>query len=264
MYILLTDETNREASPNAKFFVYGGLFFPITELRQLDEKIEAIRLCGGFKPEDDFKFDTRSKPDHVPFDKFTDAKSKLLDECKATGCRFIVHVILHEIIKNQDPEQQAFQAADYVFGRFNTFLRTEANAYGLCVIDNLPTKNQYRYLSTKFKKGLVLNTGTEVPLRRLKLFATSCIGASHASSAMDIVLGSFRYCINNPKNPTAARRMLGKVVDLLWHDRRGEKIFATHKGLIIRPKLDRIQIPDYRREYDRLFEHINSLLKDHE
>lgn len=127
MYLLVADETNRQPSDDVRFFVYGALFFPISSLTELDEGIEQIRKVAGYKPEDQFKFDTRARPSHVSFQACTAAKSSVLDLCKSVNCKFLAHVILHEIIKNQDAEQQCYWAADYVFGRFNTFLREEVN-----------------------------------------------------------------------------------------------------------------------------------------
>lgn len=104
MYLLFADETNQQPSPDAQFFVYGALFFHIGLLADLDAQIEKIRTEAGYGPEDEFKFDTRSRPDQVSIKACTEAKSKVLDLCKSLGCKFIVHVILHDIIKNQDIE----------------------------------------------------------------------------------------------------------------------------------------------------------------
>lgn len=261
MYLLVADETNQRPSKNAQFFVYGALFLPIASLIGLDEGIEEIRRKAGYRLEDQFKFNTRARPDNVSIEACTAAKSTVLNLCCAVNCKFIVHVILHEIIKNQDIEQQSYWAADYVFGRFNTFLREEANDYGVCIIDNLPTKNQYKYLTEKFTIGLTLHTGTTIRLSRIKMFGTSCLGASHINSAMDIVLGSFRYCINNPRNEDAARNMMGRVVDLLWHHREGDTIHFLNKGLSIRPNMNKIKVQEHKEKYEALFRHINESIK---
>ncbi len=139
----------------------------------------------------------------------------VIELCTKLDCKFIVHIILHAIIEKQDFEQQVQWAADYVIGMFNRFL-SEINDVVICVIDNVPMKGQYKYLSEKFVYGLKVGPDKTVRLDRIKMFATSCINASHANSAMDIVLGCFRYCINNPKNPQAAKAIIGKVSDLLW------------------------------------------------
>ena len=234
---------------------------PVDRLEILNCEIEKIRTKAGYKPEDEFKFDTRSRPKQVSFEASTEAKNEVLGLCQKTGCKFIVHIILHEIIKNQNFDQQAYWAADYVFGRFNRYLNNEVHDTGICVIDNIPTKSQYKYLCEKFAKGLVFYNGRSLKLKKIIMFATSCVGASHANSAMDIVLGSFRYCINNPKNTDAAKNMMGKVVDLLWHKKEGEKIYATERGLIIRPPIHKIEHEPHKLKYKELIDHINFLLQ---
>jgi hypothetical protein len=259
MYILLTDETNATPSKDAKFFVYGGLFFPIDRLDELDEEIANIRKSAGYQPGYEFKFDTRTRPVHVTIENATTAKKEVVDLCLKIGCKFIVHVILHEIIKNQEPDQQAQWAADYVIGRYNQYLM-ENNGTGICVIDNLPGKTQFKYLSDKFSYGLTFTNGYSIPLNKIKLYAASCINASNVNSAMDIVLGSFRYCINDPKNPEAATIMMRNVVNLMWHERKGDDIYVIGRGLILRPEIEKVSFR-YKSDYEELINHINTLLK---
>jgi hypothetical protein len=258
LYILLTDETNRRPSADSRFFIYGGLLFKVDKLPEIDSAIEKIRQRLHYKPSDHLKFDSNSRPNGVSFDDFVQAKREVIDLCLATGCKFIVHIIHHDIIRNQDPDQHIQWAADYVIGRFNYFLDSEAKDYGICVVDSLPVKAQFKYLSDKFSLGLTLASGKETRLQRIKLFASTTINASHANSVMDIVLGSFRYCINNPKNKDAARHMIGKVVDLMWHTKVGDTYYVHDKGLIVRP--EKIKSPSIKAEYDALFAHINELL----
>lgn len=262
MYILLADETNRRPTADCKFFVYGGLLLPIAKLSELHSGVELIRKETGYQPGDILKFDTRERPAHVAVEKATEAKQKVVSLCIDLGCRFIAHVILHDIIKNQDPDQHILWAADSVIGRFHKYLDNVAGDDGIVVVDNLPVKGQFQYLSDKFGRGLHLPDGTDKALSRIKLFAASCVGASHANSAMDIVLGSFRYCINNPKNLDAAKDMMGAVMTLMWHDRIGDDLYIVNRGLIPRPRIQDIQVDTYKEEYKRLFDQINELIRD--
>lgn len=260
MYLLLTDETNLRPERNAKFFAYGGLIIPLEKLSILDSKIAYIRSRAGFRPADEFKFATPTRPQYVTQEGHTEAKRQVVALCLEHECRFIVHVIHHDIIRNQDKDQQVQWAADYVIGRFNHFLR-EANANGICIVDNLPVRKQWKYLSEKFSQGLTLSTGTTVRLDRIKLFAATSINASHVSSAMDIVLGSFRYCINNPGNIAAARSMMEKVVRMMWYQQIGDTLYVQNRGLIIRPKKLEENYPTFKPDYDEMLNNIKGLLK---
>lgn len=262
MHILLTDETNVKPSQQVTFFVYGGIFFPIDALSLLDSEIFRIRAAAGFLPGDPLKFATTTRPEYVSQEAHTQAKRQTIDLCQENRIKFIAHVIHHGIIKNQNLDQQIQRAADYVIGRFNSYL-ISADDDGICIVDNLPVSKQFQYLSDKFTYGLQFGSGRNTRLERIKLYGATCINASNANSAMDIVLGSFRYCINNPANIDAAREMIAKIVSLMWHTRIGETYCVLDRGLIVRPDLSRLQqdYPTFKPDYDRLFENINALLQ---
>ena len=259
MHILLADETNKTQSELVKFFVYGGILFPSTILSKLDEKISEIRINAGYKPVDVLKFDTNSRPEGVSIEEAKKAKQEVIETCKELGVKFIVHVILHDIAKNQPISQKVYWAADYVIGRYHKYI-SEVSDDGIVVIDNVPEGGQYKYITHKFQVGLETPDKT-IELPRIKLFASTCIGASHACSAMDIVLGTFRYVINNPNHDVSIPMMMN-LMSLIWHTRKGQDIYAIGKGLIFRPKLNEIEVQKYKDKYEQLIENINELIKE--
>lgn len=261
MFALITDETNTRADENAKFFVYGGLFFPIEALVALDQGISQIREEAGYCAGDEFKFDTRSRPEQLTIEAATAAKKAVVQLCIRLNCRFIAYVVLHAIARNRTPQDLVAWGASHVLGRFNRFL-VETDDFGLCLIDRLPDTTEYAFLTRKFCFGLEFPDESNVVLDRIKLFGATCINASHACSAMDIVLGSFRYCINQPANLVAAKEMMADVTRLIWHETVGDSIHALEKGLIFRPK--NIQVASYESEYKELLAHINMLIADAE
>lgn len=260
MHLLLTDETNQRPGRDAKFFILGGLIVPLEALDELHRRIEVARTSAGYREHDELKFETNARPTHVSIQQATEVKRQVISAAQELGCKFIAHVIHHEIIRNQDLEQQVQWAADYVIGRFNYYLTT-VNDSGICAVDNLPVRAQFRYLSEKFSQGLSFPDESRVRLDRIRLFSATCSNASHVSSAMDIVLGAFRYCLNNPRNQDTASEMMKNVVELMWHEKRGEDILVVGKGLIVRPELANIRSQEYRKDYDEMFAHINRLLE---
>ncbi len=78
---------------------------------------------------------------------------------------------------------------------------------------------------------------------------------------MDIVLGSFRYCINNPGNIAAARSMMEKVVRMMWYQQIGDTLYVQNRGLIIRPKKLEENYPTFKPDYDEMLNNIKGLLK---
>lgn len=260
MYILLTDETNTTpANAAIRFFAYGGLILKLDDVPALHKQIEKIRAEHGYQAGDVLKFDTRSRPHHVTAAQATDAKHQVLRACIAVGCKFIVYVVHHQIARNRDVEQVIEWGASHVIGKFNYFLGLE-NDYGIVAMDRLPDKAQFNYLSEKFTKGLTFEDDPPVSLDRVTLFTSTCINASHLSSAMDIVLGSWRYCINAPQNADAARAMIADITKMIWCRREGETLHVAEMGLTIRPK--NILVKQYKDDYENLLKDINLLLAD--
>jgi hypothetical protein len=258
MHFLFTDETNLPSDPGAKFFAYGGLIIPPGKLSELHAGVAEIRRAAGYRLEDDLKFQTSARPPHVTVEQCTRAKNDVVELCTRLACRFIAYVVLHAIAKNRTTDELVSWGASHVIGKFNYFLGT-LPADGVVVLDRLPGASEYSLLTDRFTKGLTFPDGQQVTLDRIKLFASTCSNASHASSAMDIVLGSFRYCINQPKNVPAAKNMMANISKLIWCERNGDELYPFERGLIFRPK--DIKVEAYKKEYDDLLAWINELLK---
>lgn len=260
MHILFTDETNMRPGRGATFFIYGGLFLPVQAIPDLHDGITAIRENLQYAPTDELKFETNSRPDHVSIANCTQAKRDVVALCRELDCKFIAYVILHAIVANQPRRNIVLWAADHVLGRFNRYL-TGVDDIGIVAVDNLPVNAQFRYLSDKFSCGLKFGNRT-IELDRIKLFSATCSNASHISSAMDIVLGSFRYCVNSPRNAAAAREMLTNVINLMWHTKDGDTFHVLDKGLISRPLINNIRHEPYKQQYRDMIDNFNQILAD--
>jgi hypothetical protein len=259
MYVLFTDETNCQPSKQVKFFITGGLFFPAKVFSALDSGIKQIRCEHGYLPTDSFKFDTRARPPHVKHNHATEAKAQVVSLCSKLGCRFIAVVIHHSVLTKQKGGKFLWPF-DALIAKFEYFLRGE-NEHGLCVVDNLPIDGgQWKYLSERFTKGLYLAPRKKyMPLSRIRLFAATCNNASHISSATDIVLGAFRYCVNDPKNADLAKEMLRNVAQMMHHEKIDGKRRVREMGLLLRPM--KVDIPEYQQDYDLLLDNLSQLLK---
>ncbi len=262
MFVLFTDETNLPSDPNAKFFAYGGLVIPVAALPELNAKISGIRAAAGYKQGDELKFETNARPKYVSIEAAGKAKEQVVETCISLKCRFIVNVVLHAVAQNTSQHELIQWGANTVIGKFNALLH-EDKSHGIVAVDRFASGAEYKLLSERFSKGLTfggLGGESQLPLDRITLFTSTCMNASHASSAMDIVLGSFRYCINAPKNVPAAKVMMTNISKLIWCTRMGDNLHVLEKGLIFRPK--EVKHPPYKAEYDALLGSINALLDD--
>lgn len=262
MYLLFTDETNltAQADHGVKFFAYGGLVIPLEQMSNLDDGIQQIRLQYGFVTSDSLKFDSNTRPSQITTAQFAEIKDKIISLCAYVGCKFLVYVVLHKIAESQGINKTVKWGADHIVGKFNHYL-TQNKSKGMVFVDRLSDVGEYKFLSEKFTTGLIIKDKT-VPLSNIRLFSSTCDNASNLSSAMDIILGSFRYCINRPVNEVSAKKMMKNVVKLFWADKIGDNIDPFEKGLTLRPSPKTITVPHYKKEYEDLINHINSLLKE--
>jgi len=259
MYVLLTDESNLEPNEGIKFFTYGGLIVPVANLAALHERIAQARKTAGYSPTDKLKFETKSRPKSVSLEAATVAKKAVVAAAIELNCKFIAYVVLHAIAKNKDVQTNIQFGANSVIAKFNVYL-SQQKAHGIVAMDRLPKGTEFEYLAEKFTKGLALPKGEAQALDRVVMFSSTCINASHVSSAMDIVLGTWRYCINQPLNAAAAKDMMRQLVKLIWHVPVGENIMAHELGLLFRPR--EVKHAAYKEEYDALLKHLNLLLKE--
>lgn len=254
-YLLFTDETNLQPDAKAKFFIYGGVFFPAEQLASIHLEVESIRTRYGFRPGDELKFDTRSRPTHVDIDSHREAKKDIIAASQKHGVSFTAQLVHHNVARTQKQADLVSWGADCVFEAFQRFLE-EVDAYGLVAVDRLPMKSDYRYLVEKFQQGL--NYGkAHKHLDRICAFTSTCVGASHVSSVIDVVLGSFRFCVNERDNTKAPREMFPEVVRLMWNKEVDGKMKVLGRGLILRPI--EVKAPLIKKEYDQLLDHLSAL-----
>jgi hypothetical protein len=260
VYTFITDETNVQASKDGDFFIYGGLIFSADQMTRVTSDIELIRAKRGFEPGDKLKFDTNSRPKEMPPATYTAAKNDVVRSCLDAGVKFIAYMILHKIVDKRFKGEFALNSVLVAFG--NKFL-VEKRDYGIVVMDRLPESTQaYDMLKRKFQEGLrIASTGGTIAVPRVLLYATTCDGASHLSSAVDIVLGSLRWVVNNRKNPKqspAAQTLLNNVANMMYHRKIGDNIRVRERVLILRPQ--NIAHPPYKQEYEDLVAYLASLV----
>ncbi|MEU0795085.1 hypothetical protein ABZ342_33905 [Amycolatopsis sp. NPDC005961] len=258
MYFFVTDETNVTPTQAAEYFIYGGLTLSDKQLPRVSNAIANIRKKYGFQDIDRLKFDTNSRPSAVTADAHREAKNAVIEACHAEGLRFIVQMIHHNIAK---PENLTEYSLNTVLNSFNERFLRDHDDYGIVVIDRLPDGQAYSMLKNKFQLGLQFpGSGYQLPLDRVLMYATTCDGASNISSAVDIVLGAFRWVVNSQGKPTkngTERTLFEKVARMLYVREKDGIRYARENGLILRPK--EIKAPVYQERYDELVKYFVDL-----
>lgn len=261
MYLLMTDETNLSAGKHAEFFIYGGLIVDIDRLTGIHRAIEDIRVEHEFAPADALKFDTNSRPPAITPDQHRAAKNAVIEACQEAGTQFLVYMILHDIARKQSQDVRVSYGVNTVLASYHKFLRRKRDV-GMVLVDRLPFGKGYAFLREKFTEGSRFPDGSD-SMRlsdRMLAFGATSDGASHFSSAVDIVLGSFRFCVNQRGKTEVSKKLMEKVAPMIWHRRSGDVAYLRDYGLMLRPQT--IRVPHYQQKYDDLVEHLTALVED--
>lgn len=158
------------------------------------------------------------KPKTVTADAHREIKSAVIALAQELGVTFCAYIFLHAIGRSQDQVDLIEYGANTVLGRFNEFL-TEKNEHGIAKLDRMG-KNGFIYAKEKFQRGLTFS-GRDRRLGRIISVGFTCDGASHLSPMADIVLGSFRYCVNEPEKDKAKSNAAQiNAPDVDRHERR--------------------------------------------
>lgn len=252
MYWFIVDETNRDYSAN-HFFIVGGLVFTADQVEPVDAAVRDIRAKYGYQPGDSFKFDTRARPDQVTIEQSTAAKGELISAIRDIGVRMITYVILHDLCMNQSYDLRMNYALNTLAYAYSDLLRAES-ASGVMLMDR--DNDRYAHLEHLFQSGLQFPGGRTFRLdHRIKLFGMTNDNASHLSSASDVALGAFRYCVNTAGGwgrDAVARDMFPVLSSILWGIEQGDVRRIGGYGFHARP--NRVGKPEFQVLYSGLKE----------
>jgi hypothetical protein len=259
VYLLYTEETGIRRDPKSRFFIYGGMFFPIDTLPDVHTLVQRSRDDNGFREGDELRFGIKHRPQHIPKEQHAAARRSVLDGCRQLGVRIISTIVLPGVAKSRSMGELVGWGANSVLGAFEGFLEEE-DAAGICTFDRLPFTQPYKFLTTKFRSGASLDDGTTRPLDRVQLVSLSCAGASHVASAVDIVIGYLKYCLNEKEPSETCRAMLPGILGMMWHKREGDTVQLRGYGLQFSPS--GVKIPAYQQQYDELTYRLAAILKE--
>jgi|NGEPerStandDraft_6_1074524.scaffolds.fasta_scaffold94857_1 hypothetical protein len=257
MFVMYGDEADAEQGRGQKVFVYGGVFIPVACIQRLHDTIEGMRAKYGFREGDSLKFASRTCPAHVTRDDHTKIKNDVMIVAEDCGAKFCAYAALHDIVKSQK-DQYIQWGCNTILGRFNEFCGLN-KTYGIAQLDRMSAGNAWDYICEKFSKGNEFG-GKWMRLERITALGFTCDGASHLASVCDIILGSFRYCVNEEDKDIAGNAMFPQIVDLMWKKEKDNKEYVRDIGLTLAPKV--VKVPKYQEEYDALSNRLQTYLDE--
>ena len=254
MYLMYGDEADAEEGRGQKFFLYGGIFIDHSKAPIAHSRIEDLRKKAGFGSQDSLKFASSTRPKAVNADAHREIKGTVIALAQELGVIFCAYIFLHAIGRAQEQIDLIGYGANTVLGRYNEFL-TEKNEHGIAKLDRI--NNGFNFAKEKFQRGLVFSN-RDRRLDRIISVGLTCDGASHLGSMADIVLGSFRYCVNEPEKDKAGKAMLPKLVPLMWTGTNQGKQYVRERGLVLRPK--KVNVAAHQEEYNQLLKRLQGYL----
>lgn len=250
MHWFLVDETNKDFAAG-KFFIVGGLVFTEEQVEQVDALTRGVRQQFGFGRGDSLKFDTNSRPAHIDAQNHRDAKQALIQGLRDIDVRMIAYVILHDLCKGQTYNVRMNYALNTLVYAYYDLLGRDT-AKGVMLIDR--DNDRYDHLENLFQNGLDFN-GRNFPVdERIRLFGMTNDNASHLSSATDVALGAFRYCVNAAGgwgSDAVAQAMFPPLGEMMWgvEDHKGVKHV---RGYGYHPRPNDVRVPAYQERYSAL------------
>ena len=261
MHLYLVDEVNPEYS-EGKFFLLGGLVFTDEQIPRVDAAVKARREAAGYKNGDSFKFHTRSYPKHVSQEDFRNAKAGLLEDLAEIGVRFIATVVLHDIAANDHSKLMSWGLPN--IGEAYRRLLIEDKAQGMMLMDR-DTK-QFDLMADFHQHGFKYPSGGTTQVQdRIVLFGMTNNNASHLSSATDIAMGAFNFCVEaalGHAKEEIAVEMFHSFRQMVWMDTPTiGKRKAIGYGYLPSPRPDRVLSTAYKAQYTALSDGLGRFAK---
>lgn len=253
-YMLFADEANPEQTDPNKFFIYGGVFIPTSQILSIHVSMEDLRVKYGLQPADQLKFNTRAKPASITAKQHSEIKSEVYKIAVDNDVKFCGYGILHAIARDKSHTDLVEFGANILLAKFNQFLG-EVRGKGWANFDRLNTETPYGFLQSKFANRHP-DPGHQVILERILGYSFTCDGASHASSLADIVIGGFRYIMNEPQRDIAGRSIVASLAPLFWGKVNNSGVnLIGDRGLVLRPKV--LKAVAYQADYAEVKSRLN-------
>lgn len=251
---MFCDESNlnRSGRDFVEFFIYGGLVVETEQIEELHTTIGEIRDCYGFRPEDSLKFGLSTLPDQISEDHWHKAHEEVRAACETVGAKFLAVLVHHEIANRQRLIEWQFKP---LANGFNEHLLAPQEDVGMVVMDRLSGEwDEFELMEEVFRFGSTSPSGWTFDYSRIVSYSATCDGASHLASAADVVLGTFRHCVNQRSDLTVPRQLAPEIAPLL-HRRPWDDQVWWNGGLRLNPR----ESPFYGHDYTRLKTHLREI-----
>jgi len=253
MYLMIADEADQDGEK--EFLVFAGVFFPSDNLRHIHNGVKALREQYGFSTSDVLKSATGTKPKNVTPRQHAEIKNGILDLAAVQGCKICCYVVPHAIAKGQDHVNRLKFGTNTLLIKFDQFLREQGKVAGIALFDETNDYKQSNYLRDVFAMGVPMHDGARRRLDNIIKIETTRVGHSHLNSVTDIVVGAFRFVVNEPDKDKVGAVLLKSLAKIMWGKKDQKGILDTRdRGLCIRPS--KIKLDGYKADIAAFIERV--------
>lgn len=255
MFLLYADEADQDGSK--EYLVFVAVFVPADQALKIHQRIGQIRATYGFESDTAFKFSPGGLPKGISRETHTAAKNDVLEMAVEANCKTCCYIVPHDIAKGQTPENRLKFAVNTLLLKFDEFLAESGGVGGIVKFDRTTDYKQDAYLKTIFSDGITLSPTR--PPKKLKYIVSvdsTQIGNSHFTSLIDIIVGSFRFVINEPDKDRIGSKLLKSLAKIMWGavDKRGT-LRVRDRGFCVRPK--NVNHPGYKANIEATIARLN-------
>ena len=127
----------------------------------------------------------------------------------------------------------------------------------MALFDNTTDFKQSNHLKDAFNLGLLKYDDTRIPLKNIVKVGTTNAGMSHLNSVTDIVVGSFRFVVNEPDKDEVGMFLYQRLAQLMWGRLDQKGVFKIEeRGLVIRPQ--KIEMNKYKADIASFISRMNN------
>ncbi|WP_170443263.1 hypothetical protein [Ruegeria arenilitoris] len=259
MYIMYADEADQDGSK--EYLIYASVFFPSDQILKIHNGMIGIRNKFGFAPGDKFKFSPGGISKSISREAHAAAKNEALKLAAKHQYKACCYITPHSIAKGQTHENRLKFGINTLLMKFDQFLRENGNAPGVAKFDRTSDFKQEQYFKEIFENGILFQKDNKsFKLNNIVSIDNTLNGTSHLSSLTDIVVGSFRFVINEPNKDLVGAKLLKSLSNLLWgvKDKNGV-LLVRERGFCIRPK--NVAVAGYNADINALISRLNAYAK---
>ena len=226
MYILAIDESNTTRhTPYAKFFVVGGLLINTSKLKPIMDGINSILTKNTFTSADELKYSNAKYPKEIKDNNVicNQIRNEVVDFIITSESTLFLYLVSHAIIErkkqNSKKQNNCLISENIEFGintilsKVNQLLQSK-NEICLVLIDK--HQNLETFVDNKLLDGLHIPLNQHFEIRdNIISISTAASHGSFVITAVDMVIGAFRFAINN-LNHQESKIMIKKLEPLFY------------------------------------------------